>query len=250
MLKDMGAKIENIKLIVISHMHADHVCGLVALLDYMRSVNLFADLKIIGPEGLFEYIASIFEFAGYDTAQLSTIVNEIKFNFEHICVGESGAGTQLEKISLEQFGLAISAFPIKHAVPAIGYLLEFAELTFLIIFDFDAAKTVVPKLECDRRCTLFCECTFSDECYARLDENYGHSCPRLIREFIQQFNAEQKLQIEKVVLNHFSARWGCVSGFPEPQKLDFAAVGHRAQHEIQMNIPVLCAEQMGFAELE
>lgn len=67
MLKDMGAKTENIKLIVVSHMHADHTCGLVALLDYMRGLGLLADLQIIGPEGLLEYVTSIFELAGYGT---------------------------------------------------------------------------------------------------------------------------------------------------------------------------------------
>ena len=42
LLRDMKAKIENIKLIVISHMHADHTCGLVALLDYMYHSQLLA----------------------------------------------------------------------------------------------------------------------------------------------------------------------------------------------------------------
>lgn len=219
LLRDMGAKIENIKLIVISHMHADHTCGLVALLDYMRSQDLFADLQIIGPEGLLEYVESIFELAGYDTTQLGAVIHEIKFDFEHICLGEPGAGTQLQKVQVERFNLLISAFPIKHAVPAIGYLFKFPRQTLLVIFDFDAAKTAVPKLAHegdDKRCTLFCECTFSDECYTRLDENYGHSCPQLIREFIKRFNAEQELQISRVVLNHFSARWGCAKQFPEP----------------------------------
>ena len=65
---DMKVKIENIKLIVISHMHADHTCGLVALLDYMYRSQFLAGVQIIGPEGFLEYVASLFEFAGYDNA--------------------------------------------------------------------------------------------------------------------------------------------------------------------------------------
>ena len=53
-----GYKLSDLKYICITHMHPDHVGGLVNLLFYRKILNLSDPLILIGPDNLKDYIES------------------------------------------------------------------------------------------------------------------------------------------------------------------------------------------------
>lgn len=102
-LKAAGQKSKPIDVILITHVHADHIAGLPGLLLTMGNDGRTAPVTIYGPEGLTEIVRS-----------LCVIAPEVTFPV-NVCE-ISGAHMRFKCI-----GLTVDAFALEHRLPCYGY---------------------------------------------------------------------------------------------------------------------------------
>jgi len=95
-----------IKVIVITHMHGDHVLGLPGLLETMSMASRREELLLLGPPGLYELVSSAFKLT-YFAPTYPIRVIEVKGEHE---------------VSLRN--LKVKVFPVNHGIPAFGVKIE------------------------------------------------------------------------------------------------------------------------------
>ncbi len=96
-------RFSKIKLIVISHLHGDHVLGLPGLLETMSMGSRKEELIVIAPEGIYNFIECSFKYTYFKPAFPIKII-EVKDEFE-LSIGNN---------------VSVKVFPVKHIVPTIG----------------------------------------------------------------------------------------------------------------------------------
>lgn len=102
-----GVSISTLHRIFITHLHGDHCLGLPGLLSTMSLMGFEHPVHIYGPQGIDDYVQNIVRFFCYDEDRANIIAHEI-------------APKGLEEI-YEDHSLTVSAFPMKHRVPCIGF---------------------------------------------------------------------------------------------------------------------------------
>ena len=102
-LKAAGQKSKPIDVILITHVHADHIAGLPGLLLTMGNDGRTAPVTIYGPEGLTEIVRSLCVIA----PEITFPVNVCELSGEHIC--------------FKCIGLTVDAFALEHRLPCYGY---------------------------------------------------------------------------------------------------------------------------------
>lgn len=102
-LKEAGCALCPIRVLLITHLHADHISGLPGLLLSMGNEGKTDKLTIIGPKNI-----------GYAVRGLCTVAPHLPFELEVI---ELSASEQVFSL----YGLEITAFLVKHTVPCYGY---------------------------------------------------------------------------------------------------------------------------------
>ncbi|MCL2481156.1 MAG: MBL fold metallo-hydrolase, partial [Spirochaetaceae bacterium] len=105
-LKKLNIKWKKISVVLISHMHADHVTGLHGILMLSAQVERNDPLYIIGPPKVGEYIEE-------NRRILDMYIN---YKIEVIEVPQGQAGTVFKGD-----GFHIDAFPLNHTKPCMGY---------------------------------------------------------------------------------------------------------------------------------
>lgn len=108
-LRQFKVKFQDIQLILISHLHGDHVFGLPGLLGTMQLLGRTKPLTIIGPKGIKDLLFSLFNFS-----QLHVVM---PITFIELEKGE--AGTVYEDKSI-----TIKTFPLKHRIQTHGYRID------------------------------------------------------------------------------------------------------------------------------
>ena len=105
-LRKYKIPLQKIELICISHLHGDHVLGLIGLLGSMNLFGRERSLKIAGPSAIVEFV----------TRSLELTHTHIRFPIEFIdCNG-------LEDQPVITWGEnTVRAFPVKHRIPAYGF---------------------------------------------------------------------------------------------------------------------------------
>ena len=113
-----GYKIQKVKYIFITHMHPDHIGGLIPFLFYKKVLRIDTPLILIGPARLQDYIQSSFEFSqsfpDYDI-QFINIQNHSEIYFSE--------------------GFKILSKPLDHSIPCYGYRFEHNRNSFVYITD-------------------------------------------------------------------------------------------------------------------
>jgi len=105
-LMEAGWKLSGIRLICLSHLHADHVGGLLGILTTRELQGIARPVTIIGPPGVSDFVNSILKYT-HSHIQYPLDITELQ--------GKSGIGYQDEDF-------AVHWAPLKHRVPAIGFL--------------------------------------------------------------------------------------------------------------------------------
>jgi len=104
-LRQYGINPSRIHHILISHLHGDHVFGLFGLLSTLGMMGRKVPLKLYGPKALEEFLSYYSKFFG-----------PLPFELEFVIPSEN------EDFVFESDNLSIRAIPLKHRIPAYGYL--------------------------------------------------------------------------------------------------------------------------------
>lgn len=108
-LRQAKIKFQNLQLVLISHLHGDHVLGLPGLISTMQLLGRVQPLQVIGPKGIKKFVLT----------QLKLTYGYLGFHIEF---------TELEKeqtgVVFEDKCLSVSTFPLLHRVPTQGYRIE------------------------------------------------------------------------------------------------------------------------------
>jgi ribonuclease Z len=108
-IKDLGIRKSKINHIFISHLHGDHCFGLFGVLTSMAMSGRTDPLSIYSPSGLKDMIETVFQYTYYQSP--------FTINFNEI-------NTQIVSQILENQYLTVTAFPLYHRIPTIGFLIK------------------------------------------------------------------------------------------------------------------------------
>lgn len=106
-IRRWGLRFKPIDAILLTHYHADHVSGLPGLLLTMGNEGRRDSVTIYGPPGLKRVVSALMVF-----------LTDLPFPLSLQELGGNGVS------QFSQCGLHITAFPLKHGVPCLGYGLE------------------------------------------------------------------------------------------------------------------------------
>lgn len=107
-LRKYKINLSKIEHIFISHIHGDHVFGLLGLLSTYNLLNRQHDLYIYGHKELEELLIFFKKFAGQ---QISYKINFIPYS-------------ENSEIIYEDKNIFIQTFPLKHKIPVMGFLIK------------------------------------------------------------------------------------------------------------------------------
>jgi len=102
-------KISRISMILISHLHGDHIFGLPGLLTSFNLYHRQNPLLLVGPEGIKDFVEHV----------IGTTRHDVAFPFEIIEISED-----YEIVVFEDDDMVVSSFPLKHRIPTYGYRIE------------------------------------------------------------------------------------------------------------------------------
>ena len=105
-IKEGGGKLHSIALLLITHLHADHISGLPGLLLSMGNEGRTNPLTIIGPIGITQVVTA-----------LRVIAPELPFD---IYITE---WTDPEQ-TVSTAGFTVTGFALRHTLPCLGYTVE------------------------------------------------------------------------------------------------------------------------------
>ncbi len=105
-MRESGWSFKSVDLILLTHFHADHVAGLPGFFLTMGNADRTEPVTVAGPKGVGRVIDAV-----------RTLAPELPFRIQCIEWRE-------EEEDLEQDGLSIRAFRVRHNIPCYGYSLE------------------------------------------------------------------------------------------------------------------------------
>ena len=100
---------QNIDTIFISHLHGDHMFGLIAILCVMNLGGRTKKLRIVSPHGL----QALYQ------PMLDMFCTDMRYEYEFVEVDDT-----VETIVYEDSFLTVTAFPLHHSIPCVGYLFK------------------------------------------------------------------------------------------------------------------------------
>jgi ribonuclease Z len=189
-LRQLGISTGSIDHVFITHLHGDHVFGLLGMLSTMHLLNRKRPLYIHAPVGLEKMIAFYFDFLGE---------REPSFDIVHEKVETEGLSPVLETDTADVY-----AFPLNHSIPAYGYLFREKPVRRSYPRSVAYCTDTAPRPEIPSWIKgvdlLFHEATFLEQDSVAA-EKYLHSTARQAARTALDAGAGQLL------LGHFSSRY-------------------------------------------
>ena len=108
-LRKFHIKYQRINIILISHLHGDHVFGLPGLISTMQLMGRTQGLKVYGPIGIKKLLRATLDAGG----------GYFLFKIDIVELENDGAGLIFEDKCIE-----IHHFPLKHRIPTHGYRIQ------------------------------------------------------------------------------------------------------------------------------
>lgn len=105
-MRKFKIKFQSIQVILISHLHGDHVFGLPGLISTMQLLGRKEGIIIIGPVGIKEFLLNQFKLSG--------LYNGFPLDFREIAPETTG-------LVFEDKCLEIQTFPLSHRIQTQGY---------------------------------------------------------------------------------------------------------------------------------
>ncbi|OAV93262.1 hypothetical protein PTTG_08554 [Puccinia triticina 1-1 BBBD Race 1] len=238
---DWKETLKNLKLIFISHLHADHHCGLASLLVERSRLDNCAPLALVCQYGIYLYLSekSIIEPLGLSIGRVQW------FNSEHLLQSSDKRLPTMRKVKdLISSGFEIETIPVTHWGKCFAVCIEHKIERWKIVFSGDT-KPCQALIDAGQHADLLIhEASLGPE-ETELAETKGHSTIDQAIQVALQMNAKN------CVLNHFSGRYPKIPpsiNTSNDQQMnivisfDFMSCKIGAIHDLQKFIPAL--EQM------
>src|SRR5690554_1240570 len=108
-MRKFKIKFQSIQIVLISHLHGDHVFGLPGLISTMQLLGRKEKMTIIGPKGIKDFLLSQFMLVG--------LHDGFPLHFVELTPKQEG-------VVFEDKCLTIKTFPLKHRISTHGYRID------------------------------------------------------------------------------------------------------------------------------
>jgi len=213
-LLEVGKSVASVNPILVTHMHGDHVLGLIPFLQSRSLANITTPLLIIGPAGLGTYLIKSFEYL-YFYPEYVLVVNEVSEESK-VCEGcgdfieplKELARNQESKVSVVRTDCCktviegpfkIRAFWVEHSIPTLAYRIDISDtISVCYVSDTTASDNVIKA--CKNVKVLIHDSTFGSDMSDKARE-YKHSTA------IQASETALRCGAETLILYHISPRY-------------------------------------------
>lgn len=212
-LLEVGKSVASVNPILITHMHGDHVLGLIPLLQSRSLAGINTPVLVVGPAGLGTYLIKSFEYL-YFYPEYQLVINEI--NEDEVCEGSEDLVEPLKELTrdssdtvsvvktscrkvIAERPFKIRAFWVKHSIPTLAYRVDISEtISICYVSDTTASDSVIRM--CNNVKVLIHDSTFGSEMSDKARE-YTHSTATQASETALKCGAEM------LILYHISPRY-------------------------------------------
>ncbi len=178
-----GKSVSSIKYVLISHLHGDHVLGLMPLLQSRSLAGADTPLTVLGPEGLRNYLINNFNMLSFRPAYELTI---------HEVINGSS----------EFRDLNVSYVPLRHSLQTLGFRLVLNGISLCYVTDTRPTESVVGL--CKGVDVLIHDSAFLSK-DSELAAEYAHSTSAEAAEVAKEINPGT------LILYHISSRYSDIS---------------------------------------
>lgn len=210
---EVGKSVASVNPILITHMHGDHVLGLIPLLQSRSLAGINTPVLVVGPAGLGTYLIKSFEYL-YFRPEYQLLINEISGDeAREDCGGLIEPLRELTRDSSNTISVVktdhckaivegpfkIRAFWVKHSVPTLAYRVDVSEaISICYVSDTIASDSVIRM--CNNVNVLIHDSTFGSEMSDKARE-YAHSTATQASETALKCGAKM------LILYHVSPRY-------------------------------------------
>ena len=175
-----GYKWKNLNYIFITHMHPDHVGGLIPLLFYRKIHGIESSLKLIGPPNLKAYLINSFQHLG------------INYNENIECINIS------EKMNFQlNVNIQVHAMEMVHKIPCWGYSLKDDNKKLVFVTDTRKNNNAIQLAK--NADVLIHESTYDNQKREKAYEHF-HTTKNQAMEIADMAN------VKRLILTHFSPK--------------------------------------------
>ena len=178
-IKKSGYSVAKVKIVLISHLHGDHILGLLPLLQSRSLGGCRDEIHIIGPPGIKEFIEDNLRILKFEPLY-DIIINEVlsqELVIDNVC---------------------IYSFPVKHVIPTLAYVVNVNDIKLTYITD-TRPLSVFPDAA-SKPDILIHDSTFAPDMKDKAEE-YGHSTS------VDAAEAARSLGAKLLLLYHISPRY-------------------------------------------
>ncbi|MEM2021345.1 MAG: ribonuclease Z [Zestosphaera sp.] len=211
-LLEVGKSVASVDAVLITHMHGDHVLGLIPFLQSRSLAGITSPLLLIGPRGLGEYLRDSFSHlyfdAGYELVVVE-IIESTDCDWRDVveplkeASRTSAEGVKLLRIPCDKVivknPFKMRSFWVKHSIPTLSYRLDLAE-SASICYASDVTSSEEVVKACRGVRVLIHDATFGSELSDKARE-YMHSTALQAAETALECGAEV------LMLYHMSPRY-------------------------------------------
>lgn len=212
-LLKIGKSVASVNPILVTHMHGDHVLGLIPFLQSRSLAGITTPLLVVGPEGLGTYLIESFKYL-YFYPEYQLVINEV--SVDSVCEGCEGLVEPLKESmndlrntvrtvrtecckTIFEGPFRIKAFWVRHSIPTLAYRVDINDvISICYVSDTTPSDNVVR--ECNNVKVLIHDSTFSSDMSDKARE-YMHSTA------LQASEIASKCGAEMLILYHVSPRY-------------------------------------------
>ncbi|MCD6428074.1 MAG: ribonuclease Z [Desulfurococcales archaeon] len=178
-IKRSGYSVAKVKIVLISHLHGDHVLGLLPLLQSRSLGGCRDEIHIVGPPGIKEFIEDNVRILKFEPLY-DIIIHEVLS--QELVIGN----------------VRIYSFPVKHVMTTLAYVVSVNDIKLTYVTDTRPLSTFPDTAS--KPDVLIHDSTFASDMKDKAEE-YGHSTS------VDAAEAARNLGAKLLLLYHISPRY-------------------------------------------